>query len=111
MTITLELSPEQEQRLRETAFRRGLTAEQLAAALVDSGLAAAAEPPAPNGAWPDGQEPLAIRLARMQPEERASILTAAAERAAPLYEADLARPWDERELTAFSEFDEPVHEH
>ena len=57
-----------------------------------------------------GEEHLALRLLRMRPDERSVILAAAAAKAGPLYEADMQRPWEERELTAFSEFDEPIHE-
>ncbi len=51
-------------------------------------------------------------LLAMTPEERRPYLRAAAEAAAPLYAADLARPPLERELTALTALDlEPLHEH
>jgi hypothetical protein len=41
----------------------------------------------------------------MSPEERDLLLTAQADDAASLYAADLARPDEERELTAFTALD------
>ncbi len=47
----------------------------------------------------------AAELLKLSVSERAPLLQAMAEEAAPLYAADLALPHHERELTAFSALD------
>jgi hypothetical protein len=44
-------------------------------------------------------------LLSLPPDQRGAILSAAAEHAAPLYDADLALPASQRELTAFTVLD------
>lgn len=90
--MTIDLAPEWEQVLRAEAARRGQEAPQYAAILVQERLRAARE-----------ADP--AYLMTLPREEQDRILTAQAEAAAPLYEADLALPPHERELTAFTALD------
>jgi plasmid stability protein len=96
MTLTLELPPELENRLRTRAARHGqdVTTYLLTVAEREAQL----EPERPLTAD-------AGYLLTLPAEERGRILRAQAEAAAPLYEADLALPPHERELTAFTALD------
>jgi len=100
MIVTLSLEPEFEARLRSEASRQGTAVEALIRSWVVERI---------NGSVFDREEHLAIRLARMHPRDRDTILAEAAERAAVLYEADMARSPDEREPTALLDLDEPIH--
>ncbi len=91
MTITLELAPDVESGLMETARTQGKTPEQLAAETLRVHFA------------PERlQYPTARQLLAMPAAERGRFLAEAAAHAAPLYEADLALPPEQRELTAIS---------
>ena len=87
MTLTIELTPEEAAKLHSLALIKGTDeAEALRGLLVQWSL-----------------QPLTAReLLRLPKEEQARYLRAAAEHAAPLYEADLALPVEERELTALN---------
>ena len=88
MTLTLDLPLEVETVLLETAHRQGKTPDQLAAETLRSRFA------------PPETYPTARQLLAMPEAERSRILSEAAAHAAPLYEADLALPPEQRELTA-----------
>jgi len=91
MTI-INLAPEWEQVLQVEAARHGREAADHAAALIQERLRAARE-----------ADP--AYLLTLPTEEQDRILAAQAEQVAPLYEADLALPPHERELTAFTALD------
>lgn len=97
MTLTLQLTPEQEHRLRARAARHG---QDVAAYLLAVAEREAASEPEPRPLTADAGYLLTLPL-----EERRRIIAAQAEKAAPLYEADLALPPHERELTAFTALD------
>jgi hypothetical protein len=98
MTLLIELAPEVENRLTQEAERLGLPPAEYASRLIARELL----PP---------EYDLDALLA-LPPAERARLLSSAAEDAAPLYQADLALPVAERELTAFTSLDaEPFHEY
>ncbi len=62
--------------------------------------------PAPTASVPSDDRVLSASQLRLLPlAERAAYLQEAAATAAPLYDADLARPPRERELTAFTALD------
>jgi len=90
MTLTLDIPSEVESVLLEAAHRQGKTPEQLAAETLRVNFA-------PPDAYPTARQLLAMPEA-----ERNRILSEAAAHAAPLYEADLALPPEQRELTAIS---------
>ncbi len=88
--MSLTLTREQEARLQRKAARMGKPAEVVLDELLEE------------------QEPqsfTARQLLALPKAERTRILQAQAERAALEYEADLARPAEERELTAFTALD------
>lgn len=97
MTLTLQLTPEQEHRLRARAARHG---QDVAAYLLTVAEREADSEPEPRPLTADAGYLLTLPL-----EERRRIIAAQAEKAAPLYEADLALPPHERELTAFTALD------
>jgi len=100
MTLTLELAPEVEIGLNETARRQGKTPEQLAGETLRASFA--------------GQSlkyPTARQLLAMPAAERSRYLAEAAAHAAPLYAADLALPPEQRELTAISAIDDDLYGH
>jgi hypothetical protein len=88
MTLTIEVTPELQLRLQEAAARCGLPVPDYARALLEQQVL-----------------PLALRVSKLPPEEQDRIMAAAAESAADLYDADLALPVPERELTAFTALD------
>jgi len=117
MALTLDLRPELETRLQAAAARQGLAAAQYAEAVLEAVVEgkntalwqAAVEQAARRKAASQPWEP--VRLMTLPVEERRRLLEAAAEKAAPLYEADLALPVEERELTAFTALnDDPILE-
>jgi len=91
MTVKIDLSPELESRLREQASKSGLRVSDYVLHVLERELPA-------NAVTARG-------LLSLSPHERARVLVAAAEDAAPLYNADLALPPAERELTAFTALD------
>jgi hypothetical protein len=94
MTLTIELTPEAEDRLSRAARRAGVRPEDFARSLIEA---------LPIAAEMDLDRTYTAReLLKLPATERNSYLRAAAERAAAEYEADLALPETERELTAFS---------
>jgi hypothetical protein len=88
MTLTIEVTPELESRLQAAAAHQGLPVAEYARAVLEQQVL-----------------PLAIRVSSLPPEEQDRMMAAAAEGAADLYNADLARPVQERELTAFTALD------
>ena len=98
MTLTLELTSAQETQLREEAARTGL--EPAALLLARAGLTENAAPNAHLHA-----------LLALPPQARDASLSLAAEHLAAVYEADLALPQRERELTAFEGLQEPLLSH
>jgi hypothetical protein len=88
MTLTIEVTPELESRLQAAAARNGLPVAEYARTVLERQV-----------------PPLALRVASLPPEEQDRIMAAAAEEAADLYNADLALPINERELTAFTALD------
>lgn len=86
--MSLTLTREQEANLQRKATRIGKPAEVVLDELLQ-------EP----------ETPTARQLLARPKEERARILRAQTERAVAEYEADLALPADERELTAFTALD------
>lgn len=105
MTLTLDISSETERVLLEAAHLQGKTPERLAAETLQASFAAL-------NAYPTARQLLAMPEA-----QRDRYLSEAAAHAAPLYEADLALPPEQRELTAmtavqddFYEYpEEPIH--
>lgn len=111
MSITLELRPEIEAQLRMEAARSGQPLEALLQTWIEEKAHVAWPfpdlPPLPG----PPNEPIVFKLIRLSPEERGPYLAAGAAAAAPEYEADLALPVAQRELTACSSFDEPFYEY
>ncbi len=99
MTLTLDISSEVERVLLEAAHLQGKTPEQLAAETLQASFVA------PN-AYPTARQLLAMPAA-----ERDKFLSEAAAHAAPLYEADLALPPEQRQLTAISAIEEGFYEY
>lgn len=99
MTLTLDIPSEVEGILLEAARRQGKTPEQLAAETLRFNFA-------PVEAYPTARQLLA-----MPEDERSRILSEAAAHAAPRYEADLALPPEQRELTAISAIDDNLYEY
>lgn len=98
MSVTIDLAPEVEETLRQEAARQGLDTGEFARSLIERALSPRVY--------------TARELLAMTPEWRAAYLQAAADDAAPLYDADLACPAHERELTAFTALDgEPFLEY
>ena len=89
--MNIELTPELEVRLQQAATRQGVDATSYALQTLDHAL-----PP---------RYLSASQLLKMPREERDRYLRQAAEEAAPLYNADLALPAEQRELTAFTILD------
>jgi hypothetical protein len=111
MTLTLELPPELEARLKAEAARLGLPPAQYALHLLEAHLPGTADHSRREHQAPLPKAPTARELLSMSAEERKRVLEAQAEDAAPLYADDLARPASERELTAFTALDgEPFHD-
>ena len=88
--MSLTLTREQEANLQRKATRLGRPVEVVLNELLEE-----QEP----------QAPTARQLLTLPKEERSRILRMQAEQAAAEYEADLARPVAERELTAFTALD------
>lgn len=88
MTLIIEVDPEVEARLQEAAARHGLPIAEYAKGVLERQVL-----------------PLALRVATLPLDEQDRIMAAAAEDAAELYNADLALPPRERELTAFTALD------
>lgn len=103
MTLTIELAPDVETRLRAEAERRGQNAAEYVKTIVEERLRDSQ--PAASGQNPESKCCDAAYLMTLPMEERHRILAAAAEKAAPYYEADLALPVEERKLTAFTALD------
>ncbi len=99
MTLTLELAPDVETGLTETALRQGKTPEQLASETLRA-----------NFVPQSMQYPTARQILAMPDAERGRILSEAATHAAPLYEADLALPPEQRELTALLAIEDDIHD-
>lgn len=101
MSVTIELSPETEARLAWRAAERGLDVSTLVREIAEREVS---EEPLPSYT--------VAELLRMPMSQRHRILERAAEHAAPLYEADLALPPYERELTAFTALDgiDPIYD-
>jgi hypothetical protein len=98
MTLTIELTPELEARLKAQAQASGKPLSEYVRSTLEE-LAAPREV--------DMEAFLALPR-----QEQDRLLAAAAESAAPLYEADLELPPHERELTAFTALDgEPYYEY
>lgn len=100
MTLMIDLAPEIETRLRAEAERHGQDAAEYVKTIVEDRLRDSQPAADPQQAETMRWDP--IQLMRLPAEERDRILAAAAEKAAPFYEADLALPVAERELTAFT---------
>jgi hypothetical protein len=88
MTLIIEVGPEVEARLQAAAAKSGVPVSDYARGLLERQVL-----------------PLALRVAALTPEEQDQIMAAAAEEAAEVYDADLALPLRERELTAFTALD------
>ncbi len=84
MSMTIVLAPQVEAALQVEAARNGVAAEELASRVISREFQA--------------RPPTAHELMLLPSEQRAAYLEAAAEAAAPLYTADLAKPAAEREL-------------
>ena len=106
----LELPPDIENGLRERAARNGQdVTDYLRQVLGEHGSNGERHERAGNNARPREADP--TYLLSLPKAERDRILEAQAAHAAPLYEADLALPVAERELTAFTALDgDPVLE-
>ena len=89
--MNVELPPELEIRIQQEAQKQGVDATAYALQLLSHSL-----PP---------RRLSARELLRLPCAERDRYLARAAEDAAPLYNADLARPVVDRELTAFTALD------
>lgn len=105
MTLTLELPPELEARLRAEADRRGLPITEYALNLLQASVPEPAAPIPTEQPSSLPKAPTARELLALPPEERDRALAAQAEDASLLYEEDLGRPVAERELTAFTALD------
>ena len=94
MTITLDIRPEVEARLRDRAAAFGEDLTHYVQRIVELESTGVLE-----HRWDYN------KLMSLPFDEQDRILAAAAETATPLYEADLALPPAERELTAFTALD------
>ena len=99
MTLTLDIPPDTERVLLEAAHLQGKTPEQLAAETLQVSFAVPQAYPA------------ARQLLAMPEAERDRYLSEAAAHAAPLYEADLALPPEQRELTAITAIQDDLYEY
>jgi hypothetical protein len=112
MTLTIELPPELEARLKAEADRHGLPIAEYALTLL---RATVSEPGAlvpTDQSSPPPKALTARELLALPPEERDRALAAQAEDAARLYAEDLDRPIAEREMTALTALDsEPFRDH
>ena len=98
MTIALELGPDVENGLAQSARRAGKTLEQLASETLRVNFA------------PQSVEyPTATQLLLMPNADRDRYLEEAAAHAAPPYEAAFALPPGQRELTALSAIEDDVY--
>ena len=106
----LELPPDVEDRLRERAAQRGQAVEDYLRLILDQPLDRSdSREWAGNLDRPREADP--AYLLSLPKAERNRIMEAQAALAAPLYEADLALPVTERELTAFTALDgDPILE-
>lgn len=92
MTVTIELSPEVEARLRSQADEQGKPVSDYLRSMIENLIA------------PSKEIDINAFLA-LPRDEQDRFLASAAEDAAPLYAADLNKPVMERELTAFTALD------
>jgi hypothetical protein len=96
-SITIDLSPEVEVFLRRAAADRNLDERDYVRRLIEEDVVP--------------RTPSAAELLTLSPEEREPYLVAAAAALEEDYRSDLARPSDERELTALTALDgEPFHD-
>ena len=96
----LELPPELEDHLRKKAARNGLAVTDYLWQIVgEMPLKGDNREMAGNADRPRESDPFYLRS--LPKEERDRIMEAQCEAAAPLYEADLALPVEQRELTAW----------
>lgn len=101
----LELLPEIEHKLREKAARSGQDVNDLLRPFLDAPLSRDnSRETSENAGRPREADP--DYLMSLPKAERDQIMEAQAAHAAPLYEADLALPVAERELTAFTALDD-----
>ncbi len=91
MSLTIELTPATERALREHAAQQGIAEAEWVRRVIERAFL---QP-----------TPTARELLSVPPEERGAVLVRAAEQAAPLYDADLALPPPDRELTALTVLD------
>jgi hypothetical protein len=105
MTLTLELPPELEARLKAEADRLGLPVADYSLQLLRANVPTSASGTAPKQPKPLPKAPTARELLALPPEERDQALAAQAEDAAQHYAEDLNRPIAERDLTAFTALD------
>lgn len=103
MTHLIELTPEMEDRLKKKAHKDGKDVDSYLKLLVERSL--------DGEDHPEADESNPAYLLSLPKAERDRILEAQVALAAPLYEADLALPVEERELTAFTSLnDDPILE-
>ncbi len=101
----LELPPDLEHQIREEAAQRGQAVENYLRLIVNNPASRSGSRDADgNAARPREADP--TYLLSLPKAERDRIMEAQAAHAAPLYEADLALPVSERELTAFTALDD-----
>lgn len=91
MSLTVVLPTDLEERVSEAAAGEGLNVDDFLRRLIESQLPTPLTP--------------AQRLLLASPEERRAALAAAADDAADLYNTDLERAPEDRELTAFTILD------
>ena len=100
----LELPPDLEHQIREEAAQRGQAVENYLRLIMNNPASRSGSRDADeNSARPRESDP--AYLLSLPKVERDRIMEAQAIQAAPLYEADLALPVAERELTAFTALD------
>ena len=106
----LELPPDLEHQIRQEAAQRGQAVEKYLRLVVNNPASRSESHDADgNVARPREADP--AYLLSLPKAERYRIMEAQAALAAPLYEADLALPVSERELTAFTALDgDPILE-
>lgn len=90
MTVTLDYAPDMEKRLRDKAAHEGRDADSFVRQIVEKTLADESDP---------------AYLFNLPLDERRRIMQKQFEKAAPLYNPDLALPVAQRELTAFTALD------
>ena len=91
MTLTIDVPPDMENSLRWEARQKGIEPQEAVFRLLEKHL------PKPFLT--------ARELLKLPAQEREEYLKASAEEALSLYEADIALPPEERELTAFTALD------